>query len=109
MDALTVVKVWNREWGPRQVLRHSRDEYLWDAFVHMLPDDKEHQDGHMINRKSVKTSQICMAPRRMNCPWSGALVTKILGLNLFNNVNTCRLNFLGVGSHMGICYAVEFI
>lgn len=67
----------------------------------MLPDDKAHQDGHVVNRKRVRTSWISRSPGRRNRPWPWALATEILGLGFFSNLNTFGLESLGVGSHVG--------
>lgn len=74
------------------------------AFIHMLPDYKAHQDGHVAKRKRVRASQISKLPGRRNCPWPWALAKEILGLRFFSNLNTFGLKSLGVGSHMGACH-----
>lgn len=78
------------------------------SLVHVPPGGRDHQDGHMAYRKRVVTSQISMASGKRNCSWAGSLVTKFLGMSFFSNLNTFRLNFLGLRSHMGACHAVEF-
>lgn len=77
-DTLILRKVWDRKGGPRQVPGHSRGESFGyrAGFVHMLPDDKAHQDGHAVNRKRVRPSQISRSPGTRNRPWPWALATE---------------------------------